>query len=494
MEKYPSEHYAIIMWDHGNGIRGFGMDDIFNDYLTLREISDAFSQAKKKTTNVFEFLGFDACLMATYEVAYRFSPYTHYLVASEEVVPGWGWDYSAILSSLENSESSSDGYFDGEAMGKIIADSYKAHSRINTATYDNFEADRSITLSVIDLSKIHDVKDSMEYLGDFLWKHMTELEQAQTFARTIQHTERYGTDYGGSAGYADLYQLAENVGQSFPGVKPLADSLMRSVQEAIVYNIHGDAKPNAHGMSIFMQLDKYEPSEEHLFYLESEWLAVIETSAKKLESDTEAPEGWLDYSTGTLEGKSYDEDISYGFISFYKELEGSKYEIVSYYYLDPSEFLDENRNIDFSVNQGVISLCADDMCVPAFVYLEDNGDTQFAYFPVRLEYEDYNERITLIYEVAGNDFIFIGGWEGVEDGTAQRGLVPLQPGDKISTFTGQYDENDPDYYLELESEQIEVSGNFGPAFIEYDDQEFTFDMAICDFADNCATSTLFKLT
>jgi len=383
ISEYPAENYAIVLWDHGNGIRGFGMDDIFGDYLTIREMEEAFSQGKQKTGEVFEFIGFDACLMATYEVALWLGPFAHYLVSSEEVEPGWGWDYKSILSSMESTLTSSISP-DGKTIGKIIADSYMTHSKANTALYDNYEADRSVTLSVIDLSKVNKVKDKVEVLGDFLSKHITKLEQAQSFAKTMQYTERYGIDYDGSAGYADLYQLAENIALSFPGMKPLADSLRSSVQETVVYNIRGDAKPNANGMSIFMQLDGYQPGEEHLFYLESEWLAVIETSAKKLKSDKEVPTGWLEYSSGTLEGQADDDDVSYGFLSFYKELEGSLYEVTSYYRLDPSKFLDKTGTVEYKLNEGVISLCNGDTCSPAFVYLEDNGDTQFAYFPVRL--------------------------------------------------------------------------------------------------------------
>lgn len=492
ISEYPAEKYAIILWDHGNGIKGFGLDDVFNDSLTVRELTDAFSQARKNSGKQFEFIGFDACLMATFEIALRVSPYANYLVSSEEVEPEWGWDYQSILSSFDSSQSSST-FTDGKALGKIIADSYVKHSKANTELYENYQADRTITLSVIDLSKIDEVKDGVEHLGDSLFKHITKLEQAQTFAKTMQYTERYGIDYGGSAGYADLYQLAENIGDSFPGLELLADSLKSAVAQAVVYNVQGEAKPNAHGMSIFMQLDEYKTGEEHLYYLESEWLGPIESSAKKLESDNKGPTGFLEYISGALEGQTYDSDISYGSISFYKESEGSKYEVISYYKLDPSEFLDDDGSISYRLNEGVISLCDEDNCAPAFVYLEDNGDKQFAYFPARLESTDFNEQVTLIYEIdSQGDFVFLGAWEGTEDGTAQKGSLPLEDGNKIYTYTYEYDEKDSDYYLEIESEPLEVNEEFGPDYSEHD-EEFTFDMAFCDYADNCAYSPVFEL-
>lgn len=487
ISEYPAEKYAIILWDHGNGLRGFGKDDIFNDHLTIRELTDAFSQAKKNTQVQFEFIGFDACLMATYEVAWRVSPYGHYLISSEEVVPEWGWDYNTVLSSLGNA-----GPVDGQTVGKIIADSYMVHSKANADSYQDYDADRWITLSVIDLSKMEEVREEVKDLGNAIYKHLTKLEQAQTLAKTLQYTERYGLDYDGSAGYSDLYQLVENMGQSFPEYKSLANIVQDRIEKAIVYNVHGEAKPNAHGMSIFLQLDEYQSGEEHLFYLDSEWLGVIENGAKELAADEDAPTGWVDYSSGDLEGQSYDEDVSYGFLSFYKESEGSKYELVAYFYLEPSRFLQTDHSIQYELKEGILSLCNDDDCAPAFVYLVDNGDSQFAYFPVRLESGEYDERVTLIYEINRGDFIFIGAWEGVENGTAQRGFRPLQDGDRIFTYTFEYDTEDQDYSSELESEPIEVTDDFSPDYIEYE-EEYTFDMAFCDYAENCAYSTVFEL-
>ena len=54
-------------------------------------MSDAFSASFDGQP--FELIGFDACLMASVEMASVASPYAKYMVASEEVEPGSGWDY-----------------------------------------------------------------------------------------------------------------------------------------------------------------------------------------------------------------------------------------------------------------------------------------------------------------------------------------------------------------------------------------------------------------
>ena len=43
-----------------------------------------------------DLLGFDACLMATYEVASTLAPLADRMVASQELEPGHGWDYRAL--------------------------------------------------------------------------------------------------------------------------------------------------------------------------------------------------------------------------------------------------------------------------------------------------------------------------------------------------------------------------------------------------------------
>lgn len=490
--EYPAEKYAIILWDHGNGIRGFGHDDIYDDVLTIKELEDAFSRAKKQMGTKFEVIGFDACLMATFEVAMRMSYYGNYMVASEELEPGWGWDYTAILSSFDDAEST----MNGEELGRVIADSYVEHSKENTDLYEDYDADRTITLSVIDLSKVADISDDIKSLGERLEIHVNYaggLENAQTFARVVQHTERYGIDYDGSAGYTDLYELVGNIDESFSGMSLIVKSIQSSIEEAVVYNVKGEAKPNAHGLSIFLQLDEYQSGEEHLVYLVSEWLRVIEYSVEQLSTDNEAPSGSLDYSDGIVEGTLYDGDIHSATISIYKEsTTDTKYEVISLYTLDPSRFLDEDGSVSYELD-GVISLCNDELCSPAFVFLEDDGDTQFAYFPVRLESSDgYNEYVSLIYEVSGDDFVFLGAWEGFDEDTAQKGLRPLYVGDRIYTYTQEFDEEDENYFVEIEYEQPEVTEDFGPEYTDYD-EEYTLQMRIYDFAGNYFYSDVFEL-
>jgi hypothetical protein len=52
--------------------------------------------AGSASTYVLDIIGFDACLMSMYEVAAALAPYGRYLVASELLEPGDGWDYTVL--------------------------------------------------------------------------------------------------------------------------------------------------------------------------------------------------------------------------------------------------------------------------------------------------------------------------------------------------------------------------------------------------------------
>ena len=70
-ENYPAEHRSVILWDHGGGsMKGVCNDERFyNDALTLPEMRSAFAKAYEASGRKYEFVGFDACLMATYTLS-----------------------------------------------------------------------------------------------------------------------------------------------------------------------------------------------------------------------------------------------------------------------------------------------------------------------------------------------------------------------------------------------------------------------------------------
>ena len=149
-KNYPAKHYAMICWDHGTGpLIGFGSDELFGgDSLQLPELEAAFKKSPFASKKL-DFLGFDACLMATMETAEMADGYANFLIASEELEPGTGWDYG-FLATL-NSTS------DTKNIGQKILSTYEA----SMAAY---EKEPEYTLSMLDLSKMNSFISSADKL------------------------------------------------------------------------------------------------------------------------------------------------------------------------------------------------------------------------------------------------------------------------------------------------------------------------------------------
>mgnify|MGYP002407703383 CR=1 FL=1 len=138
--EFPADRYALIFWDHGGGsLSGFGYDEYYpGDSMTLDEIEQALQLAGCD----FDFIGFDACLMASLETALVAEKYADYLIASEAVEPGTGWYYTSWLTEL-----AADTGMSTVEIGKNIIDSY-------VAKVEQEGLSTPATLSLIDLSEL----------------------------------------------------------------------------------------------------------------------------------------------------------------------------------------------------------------------------------------------------------------------------------------------------------------------------------------------------
>ncbi len=255
-QDYPAEHYALIFGDHGMAWAGVAVAESMGDgdSLAIDEIAGAL-KAVAPTAGRFELIGFDACVMANLEVARTLAPYARYLVASEEIEPSDGWDYAALLTKLTQAPA-----MDGAQLGRTIVDSYRDFYA-KSASHERMQKAKAVTLTVIDLDQIAAVDKAVVSLGasaDALlgrgghaaWLHLAQARHA---------TEEYGRSAApsglmppGSAVY-DLVHAAENVKlrSQDQASNAAADAVIAATSRAILYNIHGDARPHANGLSIF---------------------------------------------------------------------------------------------------------------------------------------------------------------------------------------------------------------------------------------------------
>ena len=70
-QAYPAEKYMAVVWDHGGGpLYGAVSDELYRSIMTVPELAKGIKEAGVQ----FEIIGFDACLMASIEIADALEP------------------------------------------------------------------------------------------------------------------------------------------------------------------------------------------------------------------------------------------------------------------------------------------------------------------------------------------------------------------------------------------------------------------------------------
>ena len=227
---YPANRNDLIFWDHGGGsISGYGYDEKFAGKGSMS--LSGINKALKDSGMTFDFIGFDACLMATLETALMTSNYADYLIASEETEPGIGWYYTDWLNSLSQNTSQ-----DTLDTGKNIVDGFV--NKCNEKC-----AGQKTTLSVIDLAEISQTVPSK--LSAFsnntaeLIKHDNYKQVSDARAGSREFAIKSKIDQ------IDLVNFANQIGTD--EAKELSKALLSSVK----YNKTSPNMTNAYGVSIY---------------------------------------------------------------------------------------------------------------------------------------------------------------------------------------------------------------------------------------------------
>ena len=102
VQNYPAQHYALIMWDHGGGWSMIASDDTLGaEGIPMPDFQNALKDITAAAgVSKLDVIGFDACLMAQMPVAVTVAPYADYMIASEELVPGLGWNYTPPIQAI----------------------------------------------------------------------------------------------------------------------------------------------------------------------------------------------------------------------------------------------------------------------------------------------------------------------------------------------------------------------------------------------------------
>ena len=233
-EKYPAKKFDMIFWNHGLGAMGVEQDEIANDYLSIQELDNAFTNSKFANKKL-ELTIFYNCLSSNLHIANIMSKYSDYMVASEEV-----FYLSKVLNRLnflEKVKVSDDAY---RVAYYFIEQSDKVVNAYNSTHTNKIDS----TLSILDLSKMEELNNKINSFVRNINVN-SNYSKISTLRRSLFTYGRVQTnDYD----TVDLYQLVSALTPISSNSK-LANDILRLVDKTVMYT--SNLNDHSYGLSIY---------------------------------------------------------------------------------------------------------------------------------------------------------------------------------------------------------------------------------------------------
>ncbi|MCL5037336.1 MAG: clostripain-related cysteine peptidase [Chloroflexi bacterium] len=270
IKQYPSEHVMLIISDHGGGWSGAISDDSHGGWMNTPQIAEALKKAEAATGKKIDVLGFDACLMASTEVAHELKDNATYLVASQETEGADGWPYTKIMSAklFRNIQKTlkSKLTLSPEKLAQKVVDT--AQSVQGTLP----------TMSAIDMTKV-------DALSKTLDKMAVRLMETDTPASVIKDVFKKAESFDSMK---DVYDIADkienNTKVSDEELKKIAAQVKKDIEAAVIAEQHSSSYPNAHGLHIEAPSWNLSPSSQYkelAFAKDTKWDEALSQLDKK---------------------------------------------------------------------------------------------------------------------------------------------------------------------------------------------------------------------
>lgn len=246
---FPAKRYMLVIADHGAGWRAsdgkvVSIDDVTGNGIRLPQLSLMAHEIKKLLGRNIDIIGFDACLMAMAEVAAEFWGMADYMLASQEVEPGYGWSYRDALPYFVKYPTSSPVQL-GQAAIKAYMASYSGGTQGN----------EQVTLSLVNLSMMDAVATDLRNFAETIYKKATsdqKLLVSKAFA-TAQHY--YNSDYIDLKNFYELIRAQKSLSTVITE-RWILEAEAR-LQKAVVANGVTRDYANSHGLSIWGPSQEY---------------------------------------------------------------------------------------------------------------------------------------------------------------------------------------------------------------------------------------------
>lgn len=477
--EYPADHTAVVLWNHGSGpLRGVCFDEEASfDALTLPELGTGIKAGVEARGGIpYDIVGFDACLMGSFETAVALKGSADWMVASEEIESGAGWDYGPIIEAMGREDANA------RVVSVAVCDGYEAKSAKRGKG-------NAITLAALELAQLPALEQAMEEVYIALQENVgIGIGALRRLAFGAQTAESFGggSDREGRSNLVDLKGLAVGCAEAYGTEDVPWDRLAEAVDTVVAYNVQGKVTSGASGISIWYPialkdsgltdyvamspLVRYASVLKELFSINVGEVSFLDAGSVKDENfcvtiDPESADSFFDIYVinrrvdGSYEDHNVDRVDDWDTLSFYWQ---------------PSRAVEVTLN-GMPLDVRVVSYTEDYMVFTS---------------PVRVNGEDCFLRFSWIDDEEnpeGGYYEFLGIWNGVDhvSGLAGRFLSALERGDEVQALSLQNGEARESVIIEDDVQISDIpmeAGEYECCFVALDLYGREYPSGVCRYS------------
>ena len=312
-QNYKAKHQALVLWNHGYGIKdptiwgrakilerdklftinyktglleldrinrdkkekeskrkaketlGIAFNDTAQEYLTNQDMTDSLGKISNNLLygKKIDVLFMDACHMGMIEIGSQIKEHVDYMVASEEVEPGTGYNYIYLLEPFKN--------------GTLTPSEFARQGVMAYKEEYNFE-NADFTQSAVALYNYENIEKNVKAMAETLSNLLEDNNDSNIFPllRKIRTRSRYTTSFYDPEYidfchfYKSFLQLADNhfeygshsseTSRRIRKAKLLAEQGLNMMQNHIVGNASGVNLPHAYGLAVYFPIRRIHSS------------------------------------------------------------------------------------------------------------------------------------------------------------------------------------------------------------------------------------------
>jgi Clostripain family len=212
-------------------------------YITPKNLREVLKDWEDRTGIHLDVVGFDACFMSMFEMAYELKGRTDYMVASQDEVPDGSFPYGNLVELFRKV---------GEPVDSLLKEGLRAYvDNYADCICNNATGMRHVTLSVLDLEKCGVLRQPIDSLASAL----LDAKGDPGLADLLVEARNLSKDYAGGL-YVDLGAFCKNLSTllaQWKGIQGACENVRTALTKGkanLVFD--NSAKEFGSGISIYL--------------------------------------------------------------------------------------------------------------------------------------------------------------------------------------------------------------------------------------------------